>query len=745
ALVQGSSTHAFETMLSAFILGIALGGLWIRKRIERYASPMLALACVQILMGLAALATLPAYNYAFDAMAGAMAVLPRNTLGYLGFNVAGYLISATIMVPAAFFAGMTLPLLTFLLYSRGRGEADIGAVYGWNTFGGILGTALGGLVLLPLIGLKDLLVAGAAIDIALGLALGAVLLRRGQLTAPRRAALTALAAAAVIGVFSALTLFDFDPTRMASGVFRHGRAQIREGSEVTFHADGRTASVDVIVDVLGGTSIATNGKVDASINMNRARGDRDAPAAPDEYTMTAAAALPLAYAPEARRAAIIGHGSGLTTHVLLASPLVEQVDVIEIEPEMIRGAREFLPRVQRAYNDPRARYFVEDARAFFARAAKRYDVIISEPSNPWVSGVASLFTPEYYRQAKRALSPNGLFVQWFQIYETDQALVASIVRAIGTVFPDYVLYSATSTNVVLVATPAGPLPTPSDALFAWPEMRAELDYLGIRTPRDLTLFRIGSRRTYAPLLETGRMNSDYFPFLEFGAARARFLDTHFAALLQNVRYPVPTIEILSGFDPPELPGPSVRLASINLRLLDVHRTAVFAGVLESGNPPSGADAVMLLDSDRQNLQTVLDVPADGTTTAWRTWYSALFALSEPMIPNGGFRSFERFVRSERVSVALRGAPQDVRDKIEFLLLVGARDLEGIRREGAQLLAGELHKTDPVFHAHVFVATMSACLAETPNASCRDLLRQLDRVRRGTPIVDLLRAHKAALP
>ena len=344
------------------------------------------------------------------------------------------------MVPAAFFAGMTLPLLTFILYARGRGEADIGAVYGWNTLGAIAGTALGGLVLMPLIGLKNLLVAGAALDIALGLALIAALLRRRELSTPRTAA--ALAAISVIAVIAAIAAFDLDVTRMASGVFRSGRPQISEDWRVDFHADGRTATVDVIVNPRGATSIATNGKVDASINMVRARGDHAAPAGPDEYTMTLLAALPLAHAPGARRVAVIGHGSGLTTHVVLASPRVEQVDVIEIEPEMVRGARAFLPRVERAYEDRRARLFVEDARAFFARASQGYDIIISEPSNPWVSGVASLFTPEFYRQAKRALNPNGLFVQWFQTYEIDGPLVASIVRGIGAVFSDYVLYAA---------------------------------------------------------------------------------------------------------------------------------------------------------------------------------------------------------------------------------------------------------------------------------------------------------------
>jgi spermidine synthase len=744
ALVQGSSTHAFETMLSAFILGIALGGLWIRSRIERYRSPLLPLARVQILMGLAALATLPAYDLAFDAMAGAMALLPRDDLGYLGYNVVGYLISAGIMVPASFFAGMTLPLLTYVLYSRGRGEADIGAVYGWNTLGGIAGTAMGGLVLMPLIGLKNTLVVGAVVDIALGLVLTAFLFRRRELPALRTA--VTLAAVSVVAVFVALVLFQFDVMRTASGVFRHGRAHLGEGSKVVHHADGRTATVDVIVYKNARTSIATNGKVDAEINMLRARGDLAALPGVDEYTMTLLAAVPLSYAPDARKVAVIGHGSGLTTHVLLGSPTIEGVDVIEIEPEMIRGAREFLPRVARAYDDPRARYFIEDARAFFARASRHYDIIVSEPSNPWVSGVASLFTPEFYRQAERALAPNGLFIQWFHTYETDRTLVGSIVQGIGAVFSDYALYAANDSDVLLVATASGSLPPVSEALFGWPGMRAELDYLGIRAPADLAMFRIASRRAYAPLLETGHGTSDYFPYLEFGAARARFLGTSYPELTEIARDPVPMLEILSGFDAPRLPSPSTDLAWVNPRFGQVLRANLLADALAAGDAPWPPATSSLPIDDRRNLEIVRNVPPrQADAAAWQLWFSSLFALSKAMISNGGAPSLERYLQSARVRDALRGAPAEVRDKVEFLLLVGRRDLDAVRREGPRLLAGSsMQSRDPMFHAYVFVATTTACLAGTPDASCRQVIAQLDRVPRGSPVIDVLRAHQSAL-
>lgn len=360
-----------------------------------------------------------------------------------------------------------------------------------------------------------------------------------------------------------------------------------------------------------------------------------------------------------------------------------------------------------------------------------------------MSGVSTLFTPEFYRQAKRALSANGLFIQRFHIYEIDRPLVASIVRAIGEVFPDYVLYAPNDGDVILVATASGSLPSPANALFGWPAMRAELDYLGIRGAADLGIFRIANRRAYAPLLEAGRANSDYYPLLEFGAPRARFANARFTDLSQNARDPIPILEILSGFGPPELPPPSVVLARINSRFIDVCRAGVFAGVLTADRAVSDADAVLLLEGDRENLDIVRAVPAAGAANAWHTWFASLYALSKILVPNGGGPALERYVRSERVGGGLRGAPQDVRDKVAFLLLVSSRDLDGMRREGPRLLAGSLVQLDPGFAAYVLFSTTTACPASGPDPSCQRILEQFDRLPIRSPVFEVLRAHRAA--
>ena len=155
---------------------------------------------------------------------------------------------------------------------------------------------------------------------------------------------------------------------------------------------------------------------------------------------------------DAKRIANIGFGSGLTTHALLASPGIERLDTIEIERQMVQGAKAFMPRNRRAFEDPRGRVHFEDAKTYFAAHGEKYDIIVSEPSNPWVSGVATLFSEEWYGNVKRYLRDDGLFVQWVQAYEIDSGLLSTVFNALGKHFGDYTIYTADGVYVASMPT-----------------------------------------------------------------------------------------------------------------------------------------------------------------------------------------------------------------------------------------------------------------------------------------------------
>src|SRR5262245_50129155 len=167
SLVLGSSTHSFELMLSAFILGIACGGYWVRKRIDTIADPVRFLGVVLTVMGLLALATLPLYGQMFGLMQLVIKALARTDAGYALFLVSSHGIALAVMFPATFCAGMTLPLITYALLRGGQGEKAIGAVYAANTLGSIAGVFFAAHLGMPLLGLKGLIACGAALDAGL--------------------------------------------------------------------------------------------------------------------------------------------------------------------------------------------------------------------------------------------------------------------------------------------------------------------------------------------------------------------------------------------------------------------------------------------------------------------------------------------------------------------------------------------------------------------------------------------------
>jgi spermidine synthase len=495
-------------------------------------SPERLLGWVQIVMGLLALATLPLYGLTFELMAALMQGLARSDTGYFLFNLSGQGIAALVMLPATFCAGMTLPLITGALLRRGAGERAIGQVYAANTLGAIGGVLLTVHVGLPVLGIKGALLLGCAVDIALGL----VLLRSFSSKAVFRwagAGGAALLLLVVLGV-------RLDVNKMTAGVFRHGDLEASRDARILFEKDGKTATVH-LVQYDEALSLRTNGKSDGSINMQEgaARGS-------DEITMVLTGALPLGLRPEAKSAAVIGIGTGLTTHTLLQSLAIERVDTVEIEAAMAQAARGFMPRNSGAFADPRGSIRIDDAKSFFSSANRRYDIIVSEPSNPWVSGVSSLFTREFYRRIRGHLNPDGLLVQWIQLYEIDASLVATILRALGEEFAHYAVYAASDHDLLVVAGERPLPPAVQAAVFEHPGLAKELWTVHTFSAGDFDARYVGSRATLEPLVASYGMpaNSDYAPVLDLNAARHRFTDKSAVAIVSLLNLEVPVLELL---------------------------------------------------------------------------------------------------------------------------------------------------------------------------------------------------------
>jgi len=666
SLVLGAATHAFELMLSAFILGLALGSFQIRDRIERFADPVRALAWIQVLMGALAVGSLALYGQSFEWMAFMLQSLQRNDGGYVFFNVASHGICLALMLPVTFMAGMTLPLVTAILLRSGFGEAAIGRVYAANTAGAIVGVLLAVHIVMPLAGLKQVVVWGAAVDIGLGLWL--MLRSSGRLQAAGRAALATVLAAAL----AIVSLVQLDPSRLASSVFRHGQA--RSPNEVLFHRDGKTASVDVTRNPQSGVlALLSNGKVDASFDAKAAT--------PDDYTMILSAALPLLMHPAAKDVAVVGMGSGRTTHAFLHAPGVERVDTIEIEQAVVDGARLFGEAVSRAFHDPRGHVFIEDAKSFFARNGRRYDIIMSEPSNPWVSGVASLFSTEFYGQVRRYLKPGGLFVQWLQLYEFDLPLLASVLEALGPQFDDYAIYATNAGDILIVANPAGSVPDIRGETLSSSGLQELLRGIDVNSAADIELRRIGGKRELAPFMATWHAptNSDYYPFVDQNAVRSRFLRSDATSFGQ-----------LAAIDR-RLARRATDLAPISSsahypaqeRAAQARRVAeYFAWQGGRRGPPEGSVQNSVLDL--VVTLRALHSQCEGQTLK-ASWVPAMSRFMDAMIADLGEQGVRDIAADLRGARCYGRAPDEVRQWIDFFEAAGLHRDADVRRHGEALV------------------------------------------------------------
>jgi len=506
SLLMGSSSHSFDQMLSAFILGLAIGSFVSGKLLRK--DSLIVLSMAQILMAFFALCTLYFHKPFWGMMNEANQIFNPTNDGYVCWSIFKYALSVLWMVPTSFFAGMTLPLITVILTRAFKSEAPIGKVYGWNTVGSIIGSAGGGLVLLPILQLKGALVLAAVLDFAIGFFLLVMYRKRFRYSVPFY----------VICAFMILpSIFvQFDPHLITSGAFRAYKNL--HPDEKIIVRDGKTATISFHESAVH-YYIKTNGKADASLSKNRER-----PIESDELTQAATAFMPMGMKTEPYDAAMVGFGSGMGAHYLLSDPLLKDFDCIEIEQEMMDLARGFYPWNARGYDDPRIHIYIDDAQTFFLTNRRQYDLIVSVPSNPWVSGVASLFSHEFYTKMRRYIKPGGLWVQWIQTYEFNDQLFLNILKALDVAFPYVSLYKAPEEpDIIIVASDQpvyqkgiGRFSTDSTLVKEFKRIHREPDFFGEQN------FLFTSKMVQS-LLEGVAPNSIFTPMVDNKAEEARFV------------------------------------------------------------------------------------------------------------------------------------------------------------------------------------------------------------------------------
>jgi len=559
SLLIGSTVYAFSMMLTSFILGLALGSMVAAGVVDRLRHPLRALAIIEILVGLSSLLVLPFVDR-----------LPLHVTGWLAWTEGSFWqlqfvqfsLILVIMLAPTILMGAAFPVANRLLViGRGAVGRGVGSVYCWNTLGCVVGSFVGGFLLIPWIGIQHTLFAAALINVLVG---GMLLFCRRGGSVFRRVAPAGAALALAAGVIAWMP--PWDASRMSFGPFVIARRnpteitsslerleEITEKRNVLYHKEGLTTTVTVTESEDGQRILLVNGKPDAS-------SEGDLP------TQELLAHIPLLLHPEPRRVLVIGLGSGITLGSAGLYP-VETLDCAEISPAVIAACRYFDEYNYRILDDPRVRIIVADGRNHVALTDSAYDVIISEPSNPWIAGVADLFTLEFFRSCRDRLRDRGIVCIWIETYTISDPAFRSIVRTFQSVFPNATLWSPVTTSDYFLLGVKGDLSVDHAEMarrMASPAVAADLRRIHISSPADLLCEQRMDSAAVRRFASDATIHTDDNAFLEFSIPRTMVANTGQYELAEAIhRHPQVDLSFLTGTDAQALAEFRERAARFN--------------------------------------------------------------------------------------------------------------------------------------------------------------------------------------
>jgi spermidine synthase len=449
-MVIGSSTYAFTVMLSAFLIGIFLGSLVCAKFIDRAKRPLLWFAIFQLCIAAATLVSMRAFNQVphWNIIVSYGAHGDSNVTMFVRFLLAG-----AILAPITLFLGAIFPtVVKACTTDLARVGRSIGFLYSANTLGAIVGAFLAGFVCLPLWGAEKTLIYSSVLNAVLGL----VLLWVAVPMSPRpKLALTGCSVGVLAFLLFSSTVWDknvllnaqavrrgiglgkFDLKQV--GTFEQWRDRLNKQSEVRYWADGACSNVGVVYHPSSKvTSLMTNGHIDASDGFDM----------PVQALISGFAMLTK---PDAKEIAVVGWGCGQTVAMATQFP-IKSLDAIELEPLVIEASKHFHHLTGAPEKDPRVHLHYNDGRNFLLATDKKYDAIMSEPSNPWQSGVCNLFTKEYFSICKARLKEDGILSLWIQTGEVPPSNLCAVLGAVSSEFKHALIFVPRPGNLVVVAS-----------------------------------------------------------------------------------------------------------------------------------------------------------------------------------------------------------------------------------------------------------------------------------------------------
>jgi len=517
----GGSTYAFTCILAAFILGLALGSLAIARWVDRWKNPVLVFGTLELLIGLVAVVIVPIYG---RVPLIAQSIINNFFQDYAKLMAWQFALIIAITLVPTLLMGAVFPLVTRTLAVAGEeAGAATGRAYAANTVGTIAGSFLAGFVLIRsgVLGVQNSIIAASLLNGVVGV--GLILLARPAAGTQRLRRAAIPVALLILIPLIAIGAGRWDRQVMTAAPFMM-RDTLSAARQIVYYAEGvdLTVSVEHPAEAPHLLTLRINSKPDASTGLG------------DMVTQVMLSHLPALVAPHLRTACMVGLGSGVSLGSLACYPSssLERIDCVEISEDVARAAELFS---QFNYNvlarDPRVRLILADGRNHLLLSDQSYDLIITQPPNPWMAGVASLFTREYFELGKRRLNEGGVMAAWLQGYKMTVPDFQMVIRTMLDVFEHVSLWELGRDDFLMLGSTSPPRIQLDEFTrrLEIPAVRADLYRVGARRPAHILGRYITSDGVLRQWTAGAPVHTDDNALLEFSAARCMYLSSRAVA------------------------------------------------------------------------------------------------------------------------------------------------------------------------------------------------------------------------
>src|SRR5215471_8555598 len=510
ALVFGSSVYSFGMMLIILLAGLALGSaIFARLRSGRSVEVLAVALSANTVAALAAIAWVPhlptIFLRAFPAVRDSFALL----------QLWNFFLASGLVLPSAILFGVAFPAAVAATTDFARTGAGVGRVTAANTAGTVSGAFAGGFVLVPYIGLRATLTV-AAVATAVGALLCTPRIVSHKLTrAIRIGVAAAVLVALVLPPWPLLLLVMgagfYAPTFVTPAALI---AEVRQ-SQLLFYRDGfaTTLSVDQSGEY---RYYRSNGKTDASTHPG------------DMANQLLLGHLPMLLHPDPHDVFVLGLGTGVSAAAIARYP-VRSIEIVDIEAAAREASKMFAGENRDILSDPRVRLLVADGRNALLARARRYDVILSDPSDVWVAGTGNLLTREFYTLARSRLKPQGIMVLWFHLHSLLPEQLELLVATFQSVFPNTEFWRPNRGDVILTGTVeplAWDYPRLSERVGNVPGVAGDFQAMGLWDPLAIfAAFVLEGDDLKRLTAGVSSVHTDDQPVLEYLSPRSAYIDT----------------------------------------------------------------------------------------------------------------------------------------------------------------------------------------------------------------------------